>query len=283
MRSRRNHPLKHNLFRTTHRPERDDIGEMVYQCEFCAALFWIEEKTSGSRQNPKYNKCCANGKIKLNPYEDLPDELTRIITSTQKNNYFGQIRAFNCNFSFISIGAKANNFREGFGAMKIRGNLSHNVGSLCPHNGNPEFAQMYFYDTANEVQNRLNAMDGLDEEIVRTLTAMMRRVNPHVRGIKMAVESFGDQIPENLEIRIKANVNNSNQRTYNAPTGNEIAAIIPQENRDKNLDICLKWRSNGAIQQINHNHKAYDSLAYALLFPKGITYFCKNVYVYVIS
>jgi hypothetical protein len=43
--------------------------------------------------------------------------------------------------------------------FKICGQVHHRIGSLLPPDGSsPKFIQLYIYDTANEVQNRMNCL-----------------------------------------------------------------------------------------------------------------------------
>ena len=42
---------------------------------------------------------------------------------------------------------------------KINGQVCHRMGSLMPKEGNtPKYAELYIYDTQNEVQNRIQAL-----------------------------------------------------------------------------------------------------------------------------
>lgn len=65
-------------------------------------------------------------------------------------------------FAFTSPGAKVDNkYNNGCGppTVRIQGQNCHRIGSLLPPEGQkPKFAQLYIYDTENEVENR---MDGL--------------------------------------------------------------------------------------------------------------------------
>lgn len=47
--------------------------------------------------------------------------------------------------------------------FKICGQIHHRIGSLLPLDGTPpKFIQLYVYDTANEINNRIHALDQAD-------------------------------------------------------------------------------------------------------------------------
>ncbi|XP_019153444.1 PREDICTED: uncharacterized protein LOC109149907 [Ipomoea nil] len=70
-----------------------DIGDQMYSCQHCGAIFWLEErvnKSSGVR-NPKYSLCCSHGKIKLSPTNSPPLEehfLKNIRSKDPKSTHF---------------------------------------------------------------------------------------------------------------------------------------------------------------------------------------------------
>ncbi|OMO54591.1 hypothetical protein CCACVL1_27724, partial [Corchorus capsularis] len=68
----------------------------------------------------------------------------------------------NCMFAFASIGGvidhKINN-EGGPYVFRLCGANNHLIGRLLPSSGaRPKFAQLYIYDTSNEVQNWLGTM-----------------------------------------------------------------------------------------------------------------------------
>jgi len=78
--------------------------------------------------------------------------------------------------------------------FRINGVVHHRIGSLIPDQGNrPQYAQLYIYDTANEVQNRLDVYSSdLGSEsvpnahIVESLVSMFDQCNPLVKQFRMA-------------------------------------------------------------------------------------------------
>ena len=120
-----------------------------------------------------------SGKIKLPPVRNTPVYLNDLPDSIRgrKSVAFKQaIRVYNSIFAFTSMGAKVDksiNKRSDPYVFKINGQVHHLMGSLLPPEGEcPKFAQLYIYDTDNEVKNRVgvlnqsNKNDKLDDEIV---------------------------------------------------------------------------------------------------------------------
>ena len=65
-------------------------------------------------------------------------------------------------FAFTSTGIKFDKtigHSRGPPTIRIQGQPYHRIGSLLPMPGKePKFAQLYIYETENEVQNRINTM-----------------------------------------------------------------------------------------------------------------------------
>ena len=60
----------------------------------------------------------------------------------------------------------------------VHSQVYHFIGSLLPNERQaPKFAQLYIYDTENEMRNRLNIMQDL---YVTILQNMLNAVNPYV-------------------------------------------------------------------------------------------------------
>jgi hypothetical protein len=65
--------------------------------------------------------------------------------------------------------------------FKINGQIHHHICSLLPPDGSPpKFIQLYIYDTANEISNRIQALnleettsEPLDPNIIQRLMKML--------------------------------------------------------------------------------------------------------------
>ena len=88
------------------------------------------------------------------------------------------IRAYNQMFAMTSLGAKLDdsiNTGRGSYVFRVSGQIYHWIGGLCPEGlDDPRFLQLYIYDTADEVSNKLshfnrNRASELHEDIVQGL------------------------------------------------------------------------------------------------------------------
>lgn len=84
------------------------------------------------------------------------------------------------------------NTGDGPYVFRINGVAYHRIGSLLPKHGEPpQYAQLYIYDTDNEITNRLNifgndaASRDLDLAIVADIIKMLDAYNPLVKEFRM--------------------------------------------------------------------------------------------------
>lgn len=76
-------------------------------CSNCKAMMWIDEKSKGSRKNPKFSICCSKGSFIIPPLNKPPQRILDLLTQEGTlNDHFRQnIRAFNSAFAFTSFNA----------------------------------------------------------------------------------------------------------------------------------------------------------------------------------
>lgn len=75
----------------------------------------------------------------------------------------------------------------------------------------------------------------------------------------------------NLEIRFK-NIKYSTDKTFNTPTCDEVAAILPEDYQDDQKEyenIHLVCTKTGNLKQVKNIISHYDPLHYTLMFPYG--------------
>ena len=154
--------------------------------------------------------------------------------------------------------------------FKIQGKLYHRIRSLLPDNGNdPQFGQLYFYDTDYELENRVKRMQNLNEVIISQLLKCLHECNSYVRSFKAAVELNSDAT---FDLLLTANRDRKPEeahcRQYNLPTDSEVAVIVPGFELENNLDVIIHCRGGG-LKRINPVHRSYDHLFYVILFPYG--------------
>ncbi|XP_021973582.1 uncharacterized protein LOC110868658 [Helianthus annuus] len=133
-------------------------GDCLHVCNFCGALFWLEERVSCRMFTGGfgYNQCCRGGLVAL-PFPRRP--FTSIIHLYKQADFMANIRAYSSMFSMTSFGATIDdNVNHGGGpyVFKISGQIYHWIGSLCPPDSErSRFLQMYIFDPENEIPNRL--------------------------------------------------------------------------------------------------------------------------------
>ncbi|CAI9285361.1 unnamed protein product [Lactuca saligna] len=138
-------------------PQYVDLGDSRCVCKYCGAFFWFSERSMklSMHNHPRYSHCCRSGEVVL-PYPSaFPPEYISLFGN---DSNLRDIRAYNSMFSMTSFGAtvddELNNGRGPY-VFKVSGQISHQIGSLCPDAvKGPRFLQLYLFDIANEVQNR---------------------------------------------------------------------------------------------------------------------------------
>jgi hypothetical protein len=137
---------------------------MDVACLDCGALIWYEERSEKSKGKYvlKISICCKKGKVTLPCIKEPPTLLRNLFNGVhpKSSNFLTNIRSYNNMFSFTSLGGKIES-TEGDGQgpphFIIGGQNYHRLGSLIPNHGNPpKFAQLYIYDTQNEISNRIS-------------------------------------------------------------------------------------------------------------------------------
>ena len=153
---------------------------------------------------------------------EIPDELYRLFTSQDEiGKMFRQnIRAYNTNFSFTSMGVTLDNtmtnMRDGVYTFRAHKGIYHRVDQLVPRDGKPRFLQLYFYDPDTELDHRLQ-WPNLDRNITETLTRVLS-TNPYVNTFRSLAE-LGPL--DNYRVTLNASVE-LDQRVYNRPTTSEV-------------------------------------------------------------
>ena len=116
--------------------------------------------------------------------------------------------------------------------FRINGQTHHRIGSLLPiHGQNPKYAQLYIYETNNEVKNRIDAViheddrNYVDPDIVTELMEMLDQWNQLVKYFRMVRDRFDESNIHNVRIHLIWS-RNFGERQYDLPVTSEIAALI---------------------------------------------------------
>jgi hypothetical protein len=260
------------------------LGEPNYQCKHCGAIFWYNERNQTESRRSRqviYTNCCKNEKIKIPPYKDPPEFLSRLINdrkSTESKHFLQRIRQYNSLFAFTSMGAniiKDINKGEGPYIFRINGQIHHRIGSLLPEQGQPpQYAELYIFYTKNEIKNRIKALHkedpqekDIDPNIVQELKNMLDKYNPLVKIFRHARDLLEEHNGIDVSICI-VGAQKGDPIQYEMSHTEDLAMLIVG---DLNLqkykrDIIVSSRNKG-LQHITIFHPAYMALQYPLLFP----------------
>ena len=101
-----------------------------------------------------------SGKTKL-VSRDIPEELYDLFTAQSElaKIFRNNIRAYNTNFSFTSMGVNlderySNLASSGVYTFRASGGIYHRIDQLVPRNGQPKYLRLYFYDSEVELSHR---------------------------------------------------------------------------------------------------------------------------------
>ncbi|CAN1261642.1 hypothetical protein LINPERPRIM_LOCUS10928 [Linum perenne] len=117
--------------------------------------------------------------------------------------------------------------------FSISGQIFHRLGSLIPTEGMPpKFAQMFVFDTANEIKHRMNSfpsdINDISEQIIKELKDMFDEHNVLVKVFRYARDRLNADGVENVKIKLTGN-RSSDRREYDLPTIDELAILIVDE------------------------------------------------------
>ncbi|XP_042012019.1 uncharacterized protein LOC121760408 [Salvia splendens] len=160
--------------------------------------------------------------------------------------------------------------------FRLYGQNYHLIGSLLPVDGcEPKFAQLYVYDTDDEINYRItsvrqrDAVNNLHSEIVSDLQHMLDKENVLVKSFRMAKEKTGLENQPNVSLRLLGK-RGRDGRTHNLPSVSEVAMLVVGDFDEAlgDRDIVVVKKS-GQLQRISELHPSYLPLQYPLLFPYG--------------
>ncbi|XP_072054416.1 uncharacterized protein [Arachis hypogaea] len=258
-----------------------DIGDPEFFCRHCDAMMWYEERSEKSKtgSNIEFSICCMRGKVQL-PFLQRPPQLLQGLLSgaDQRSKHFkDNIRTYNSMFCFTSLGGKIEtSINDGTGPPQfiVSGQNYHRIGSLVPIEGQrPKFAQLYIYDTENEVSNRIEIFssrtnnNNIDQSLVLDLKDMIDQHNVLAHTFRIVRNYLNQGDIANIRLRLYRK-RSKDARVYNLPSSNEVAALIVGDfdSGDAGRDIIVQLKS-GHLQRIHETHTAFIPLQYPMMFP----------------
>jgi Helitron helicase-like domain at N-terminus len=253
------------------------LGSMDIECSHCHALHFDSEKLSKStRRRPVFGMCCLEGLVHLPPFLPWPNSLRHLYEDDA--NFRNQIRQYNSALAFTSLGVDVDrSVTQGSGpsSFRIHGSLHHLMGTLeIPENpDDSKYAQLYIFDPQEATDIRLRRNINLDRHTLAELHDTLANHHPYIDLFKQAYQILREKAAnEDSDLRVRLELAPGNDaRRYNLQAVDEIAAIIPGDGTEvinENRDIILRYRGQG-LRRISHLHRAYSTLHYVLLFPKG--------------
>ncbi|KAL8153325.1 LOW QUALITY PROTEIN: hypothetical protein V2J09_011085 [Rumex salicifolius] len=229
--------------------------------------------------------CCLEGKVKLQSLAEAPKPLKRLLSDQgqEATTFREKIRIYNSIFSLTSFGARSDekiNEPKGPYTFRISGQNYHRVGSLVPNEGILfRYAQLYFYDTENELKNRLGYINlsstDVNEAIATQLIDMFDEHSVVAKTFRMARDWSVVNRTNNVTLKL---LGERPQRQYDRPQTSEVAALVVGDFGETNAsrDILIEHASGG-LQRISEIHPLYIALQYPLLFPYGEDGFHPNI------
>ena len=261
------------------------IGKMEYECGKCSALMFKDEQHKLMHKGSNslcYSLCCSYGSVKVPPISEPPDLLRRLLTncSPLSRHFIQNIRAYNSAFAFASMTLTGQEYVfQGRGpyCFRINGQVYHTISQLLPDPGCAhKFSQLYLYDSAAELNARLQVFDNLDQTIIKELQDMISSVNPYA-ALYHSIRDFLHCNPmADVTLVLNTSSKEIDNRRYNVPTGTDIAMVIPVENENKPLNkhiVIYKNREHNPTKSelitMDDKNPMYDPLLYVLMFPYG--------------
>ncbi|OMO85773.1 DNA helicase PIF1, ATP-dependent [Corchorus olitorius] len=236
--------------------DQSNFGLPDIVCPHCGAYMWIQESVArrGGDGAPLFSLCCKQGKVSLPPRRPTPPFLDSLLDPNR-----GAI-------------------------VTLHHQTYHKIGPLLPPDGcRPRYAQLYIYDCANEVSNRVSSVTGttstnnINRVIVEGLMVMFDSVNEVAKLFRMAKQRLDMQ--DNTAVRIRlVRDRGSNQKTYSLPTSSQVGGLIVGDfgRSDGDRDVIVEHRDS-RLMRIGTVHPLYMALQYPILFPFGEDGFTPNI------
>lgn len=197
-------------------------------------MLWFRYSFFAKNSWSSFAKRFIIGKYVLEPYESTPALITELLTGTDglAKEFKANVRAYNSALSFTSLGVNLDrsvqNSHGGAYASRIHGSLYHRIGSILPENGNsPAFAQIYVFDTTNELRNRYATNSHIMEATLSKLQCLMRDINPFVSDFTTMAEMVATSPEGAPVIRMVFQAEGTpDPRRYNRPVGSTEVGIL---------------------------------------------------------
>ncbi|XP_057740312.1 uncharacterized protein LOC130957472 [Arachis stenosperma] len=261
-----------------------DMGDPDFECEHCGARFWYDERIDRhyNSRNPKFTLCCRRGQVQLPRLQQPPEILDELFFGSDAKaiHFQNNTRTYNSMFAFTSFGGKidrsVNNNSRGPPTFILHGQNYHLMGSLLPQEGaSAKFAQLYIYDTQNEIKNWTSVVssdkdaDKWNVHIVSDIIQMLDTHNVLTKSFRLMRDVLTNNPQTNVRLKLIGK-RGRDGRTYNLPSVDEVAGLVVGDfdPHTQGRDIIVETKS-GELKRISELHPSYLGLQYPLLFPYG--------------
>ncbi|KAJ1279045.1 hypothetical protein BS78_04G125100 [Paspalum vaginatum] len=179
-------------------------------------------------------------------------------------------------FAFTSMGVHIiDSVNGGCGpyAFKVSGQLCHQIGSLLLGEGEHfEYAQLYIFDTDNEIRNRMaigtyrNRKFCHNQDIVAALIDMFNTHNQIVLLFRMARDRNTE---DKYAIRLFGEPDKHGD-VFSFPIASKVVGSVVGDigATDGARDLMVDDRS-GQLQRVEEKHCKFMAIQYPILFPMG--------------
>lgn len=238
------------------------IGSLDSICPFCNARTFKGE-TPGM--------CCAKGKIYLPLPQPPPEPILSLFSSDypESREFIKNIRRYNSSFQMTSFGSTGQRKWPGWmPTYKVQGQIYHRIGSLLPMpDQQAKFIQIYFMgDSSIQIDARTRLFKEVKRPIIQLFQGLLDQENDLIKSFRTTL----DRLPSDesrIVIRADRRPQGTHERTYNAPTTEEVAVVLVDDELSRR-DIILQ-RRDSRLQRIDESHPFYDAFQYPLIFWKG--------------
>ena len=157
-------------------------------CQFCSALHWLQERVSTSSvQNPSFENCCKQGAIVLKAPRNVPEFISNLFRADDplSKHFRDNIWQYISTLAFTSL-KYTPDLRlpaRGVQNFEIHGELYHmqrHINAELHDNDSPHYAQLYFYDPAFAMEQRITRNPQLNPNLLSQLTEVLHGCNPFI-------------------------------------------------------------------------------------------------------
>ncbi|XP_074315739.1 uncharacterized protein LOC141651949 [Silene latifolia] len=160
---------------------------------------------------------------------------------------------------------------RGIYTFRVQGQVYHFINDILPTEERPRYIQLYFYDTDHEMMHRLQISSDFQRRVIDILMHIMDS-NPYAKFFR-SLRTL--EVSEATRIVIRADPMHD-QRTHNAPTTSQIAAIwveddiTPQPLRhDILVYACSGQPHQGVIDSYNAGETNVSNIGHSYILPAG--------------